>query len=371
VEGLQKACDEGDTDACLSVGVMYDSGRGVVKDQKRAVELACKGGDEKSCGQPRPAIAGISSSAWAKGSDAAAPKPAVAVVRDLTLIPAGKYRMVQAWEMTGKQTKQYGKGAKDEKNALALSNRFSFAVEVKAPTKDIAVAVKRVEVRADPGHEPLAYDSDGPVNKQADVLYRQFHELVGRTARVGAAAFSDGQGFAGLDAAWDKFSKANPELTEVVQMNRGNYGDARLDRMFAQGLAVLYGTQAGRAKGKIRELREGDEFKATSEEPGIAMKPTMVEHACKVLSARPDQVVVRVEWKINGFDPQIRGDSVLMCGGDIHGVATLTFLPQGGLLTRLEETVERTDQSAPGRDPGVIQWTLESSERRVFSLVRE
>ena len=60
-----------------------------------------------------------------------------------------------------------------------------------------------------------------------------------------------------------------------------------------------------------------------------------------------------------------------MCGGDIHGVATLTFLPQGGLLTRLEETVERTDQSAPGRDPGVIQWTLESTERRMFSLVKE
>jgi hypothetical protein len=54
----------------------------------------------------------------------------VAVVRDLALVPPGTYRMVQAWEMTGTQTNQFGNGAKTEKTKLASSNRFSFAVEV-------------------------------------------------------------------------------------------------------------------------------------------------------------------------------------------------------------------------------------------------
>jgi hypothetical protein len=155
-------------------------------------------------------------------------------------------------------------------------------------------------------------------------------------------------------------------------MNRENYGDARLDRMFAQGLDVLFGVYAGRAKGKSRELREGDALLVTLEEAGIFGKPKPVEHKCKVLTATPEEVVLHLEWRIHGFDPQLEnGEIVTMRGGDIRGARRITFLPRGGLVTRLEETIERTDQSVPGPKPGVVQWTREAKERKVFTLVNE
>jgi len=65
-------------------------------------------------------ILAMSFCAWGKGADAPAPKPAVTIVRDLALVPPGRYRMVQAWEMTGTQTNQFGNGAKTEKKVLSL-----------------------------------------------------------------------------------------------------------------------------------------------------------------------------------------------------------------------------------------------------------
>jgi hypothetical protein len=301
----------------------------------------------------------------------AAAKPEIEVVRDLTLLAPGRYWMVQAWEMTGKETNQKSVGAGSKTQALAGSNRFSFAVQVKPESKEIVAVVKRVEVQVDQGGEALVYDSDKPVAQQSPIFERQFHHLTGRTARTAAAAFSDGRGFVGLDAAWDQFGKENPDLFEVAVMNQANYGDARLDRMFTRGLDLLYGADAGRAKGLIRKLREGDEFRAVLEREGIGMQPTVVQHVCKVLSAESDEVVVRVEWKINGSDPKLEAGHVVTHGGDIHGVSMLTFLPRGGLLIRIEETIERTDQRAPGRRPGESQWTMRSTEKRSFSLVKD
>jgi hypothetical protein len=80
---------------------------------------------------------------------------------------------------------------------------------------------------------------------------------------------------------------------------------------------------------------------------------------------------VRVEWKINGFDPQTEGGGLSMRGGDIHGVSQMTFLAESGLLTQLDETVERTDQSAPGPRAGVMQWTRRVTQKVAFSLVKE
>ena len=52
-EILQKACDGGEMDGCISLGVMYDpSGNGVEKDFSKAVELykkACDGGNMHGC----------------------------------------------------------------------------------------------------------------------------------------------------------------------------------------------------------------------------------------------------------------------------------------------------------------------------------
>ena len=117
----------------------------------------------------------------------------------------------------------------------------------------------------------------------------------------------------------------------------------------------------------MRELRAGEEFTVKLEKPGISMKPTAVDHACKVVSAEGGLVVLSVEWKINGFDPKMEAGALVMRGGDIHGVSRMTFLAEGGLLTRLEETVERTDQTAQG----TTQWTRTATERKVFSLVKE
>jgi hypothetical protein len=156
-------------------------------------------------------------------------------------------------------------------------------------------------------------------------------------------------------------------MSRAAAANLQNYGDARFDRMFTQGLDVLFGADAGRAKGKSRELRAGEEFTVTLEKPGIFMKPTSVEHACRVVSTDGVSVVVTVEWKINGFDPETEGGALRMRGADVHGVARMTFLAKGGLLTRLEETVERTDQ----RSDGVVQWTRKVTAKREFSLVKE
>ena len=300
--------------------------------------------------------------AWAKDDAAPPPKPALRVTRDLALLNAGKYRMVQSYDMKGTETEE-GRGTPKQK-AVATSNRLTFAVEIGQTAaaagvpkgKEVSVLVKRVEIRSVDGEKYLAYDSDGPAAKQAEILQQQFHYLVGKRARVGAAAFSEGKGFSGLNAGWDELVKEHPDMGRHAQANRQNYGDARLDRMFLEGLDILYGPTAGRAKGGVRELRAGEEFTAQVEKPGIVMKPTVVDHACQVVSAEFGLVVLSVDWKINGFAPPPEDGTVSIQGGDIHGTSRMTFIAQGGLLTHLEETVERTDQMAPG-PAGAAQWT--------------
>ena len=321
------------------------------------------------------AIVAHAAPAWAEDEAKKGEPAPVEVVRDLTLLPPGRYRMVQTWEQRGEETSER-RGQEPETKAVEASNRFTFAVEV-APSKadraraeEIRVTVKRVEIRTSDVPPPGSYDSAGPPAKQAEILHRQFHGLVGGTSRVGAGAFSDGEGFSGLGAVWDRFAEDHPDLTHMADANRRNYGDPRLDRMFAHGLDVLYGPDAGRAKGRARALRRGEAFTVVAEKPGIGMKPTAVEHACTVTTTGRE-VVVRAEWKINGFDPQTDGGGLVVRGGDIRGVATLTFLARGGLLTRREETVERTDQVAPGPAPGVSQWTRRVTEKSTFSLVKQ
>ncbi len=325
------------------------------------------------------AILAMGAGAFAKDDKPPAQKPAVAVVRDVALLAAAKYRMVQAWESRWTETSEFGPGGvAPETKASSGSNRLTFSVVVGPAAgasdgaKEIAVTVVRVEMKTDEDGKALAYDSKGPVEKQAETLHRQFHYLLGRTARVSAAAFSDGQGFSGLDAAWDQFAQEHPDMGRHAQVNRQNYGDARLDRMFLQGLDVLFGADAGRAKGKTREFRAGEEFAVTLERPGIWMKPTPVENRCKVLSAGPGEVSLNVEWHVNGLKPEVQESGAFnVRGGDVRLVSTMTFLAQGGLLTRLVETVERTDQTAPGPKPGVVQWTRKATDRKEFTLARE
>jgi len=49
---LSRACDQGEADACHSLGLMFDLGRGVAENSSRARELylkACRAGSEKGC----------------------------------------------------------------------------------------------------------------------------------------------------------------------------------------------------------------------------------------------------------------------------------------------------------------------------------
>ncbi len=303
------------------------------------------------------------------------PLQPVRVVRDLTLLSAGRYRMVQSWDLAAKVTEER-KGAGPVESTSTASNRLTFAVTVQAPAasasdKVLTVQVKQLEMSTAEGDKKGSYDSAGPVDKQTEILVRQFQDLLDKTTHVGARAFADGTGFAGLNEVWTKQAEAHPDLARMAHVNLPNYGDARVDRMFLQGLDVLYGPEAGRAKEKVRELRTGEEFKVTLDKPGIFMKPTAVEHACKVVSASAESVVLQVTWKINGFEPEMKDRVLHARGGDIQGEQTLTFRTRGGVLMQMKETVQRTDQSAPGGSSGVTQWTRTATEKKEFSITSE
>jgi hypothetical protein len=317
-------------------------------------------------------LAGLAAATPAKDA------PVVTVVRNLMLLPPGKHRLEQSFEEKSSTTDQFEDG-KSQTSPAEFFHRFTYAVELIGPprsttTKEIVASVERVQVKVRGPGFSHDYDSADPLRTQgrARAYSRQFRYLVGATARVDVAAFADGTGFAGIDATWDRFDRENPQYrAEILKMNRDNYGDARLDRMFTQELDVLFGPNAGRAKGKSRQVRAGEEFKVTLSEAGIRQKPTPVEHACKVLSATPEKVVVQLTWKINGFDPQLAGGKlVMMAGADVRGTRTITFVPRGGLVTRVEETIVRTDQVAPGLDTAV-QSTNELTQHKVFSVVKQ
>ncbi len=51
-ELMQKACDSGYMRACWNLGLLYSNGRGVKRDEKKALSLykmACDGGNKKGC----------------------------------------------------------------------------------------------------------------------------------------------------------------------------------------------------------------------------------------------------------------------------------------------------------------------------------
>jgi TPR repeat protein len=56
----EQACSGGDSTGCTNAGLMYDDGRGVSKDSKRAAVLftkGCDGANARACakvGRPKP-----------------------------------------------------------------------------------------------------------------------------------------------------------------------------------------------------------------------------------------------------------------------------------------------------------------------------
>jgi hypothetical protein len=107
---------------------------------------------------------------------------------------------------------------------------------------------------------------------------RQFAGLVGKSTRAGAAAFSTARA-SGLDAMWEAYGKAHPEMSAPPRRTSRTTATRVSTACSRSASTPLFGPEAGRAKGQVRELHVGEEFTVDAEKPGIAMKPTMVPHA--------------------------------------------------------------------------------------------
>ncbi len=299
------------------------------------------------------------------------PPAGAVVVRDLTLVPPGNYSMTEHWETRGTEIREYADG-RMVKSPVASWSRYTYAVDIGGPGEHadpaISVTVRRIEHG---GPEPT-FDSAMPAQKKEYAFDRMFRAMVGATAHASARTFSDGEGFHGLDGALDSFAKQIPDFDETMtRLNRMTYGDARLDRLFTCGLDLLSGNATSRGKGKLRELRPGDEFRSTIGRIGVDRTLTPVENRCHVLSANDMEVVVRAEWQITGStrEPDTDGKPVTY-RAEVRGTATLTVLTRGGLVIRSDERVERTDESRPGSDPDVVRSTAQATEHTVFSLLK-
>ena len=296
-------------------------------------------------------------------------KPAVRLVRDLTRLPPGNYEMVQTYDLKRSETLERP-GAEPKKTETRTSNTFTFAVVVERASHDAppaaVVTVRRVQIRVE-GKQNHTYDSDGPAQEQSELLRTQFRHLVGRIARVDLAAFGRGKGFAGLDAGWTDYLKEYPDRSRWAEANRKNYGDGRLDRMFVQGLDLLFGPEAGRADNRTLELKRGQIFQVTLEEPGIGFEPTPIVHECRVQSVADGTVAITMAWKENGLRPVVdKNGAPIVRGGDIKCSATLTFRLDAGLLVGLKQEMQRTDQVAHGIPP--VQRTVSRTESKEFTF---
>ena len=294
------------------------------------------------------AVIGLILSATVLGQDSGEkPVPAQRLVRDLSRLAPGKYEVIQSFNNKRITTLERA-GAKTETSESRSWNRFTFdAVVTKKSERagpTLAITVRRVELGIE-GERKLSYDSDGPVEKQSEALRNQFRHMLGRTARVNLAAFGQGRGFTGLDAAWADYLKANPGSEHSAEANRKNYGDGRLDRMFAQGLDFLFGADAGRAAGRTRELKTGEKFTVKLEERGIGFKATPLDHACEVKSIDEGLAALTMSWKENGICMETTEEgAVLARGADVKCNATLVFQLKTGLLVGFSQELHRTDQ---------------------------
>ena len=293
-------------------------------------------------------------------------------MRRLADFPAGKYIMVQAFDEKVRQTLEAPGREKQEKKTRAW-NRFTFdleVVEVKAgetSLKEARVLVRRVQLGLE-GKRNLAYDSAGEPREQPEILRKQFGYMVGGKATVDLAAFDEGTGFKGLSAVWDRFAKENPKSRRMASANRKNYGDTRLDRMFARGLPALFGPDAGRAPGRTRKLTAGETCEMELEILGIGRENAMSTHSVEVVSVKNGYARLVVTWAENGHNPKLDGGAMLMRGGDIKGSRNMRFHLASGMLVVLQETEKRTDQTC-GMD--MVQRTRHAATVSEFSITAE
>ncbi len=305
--------------------------------------------------------------------DESVPVDAAAAVldRDLTAFPCGKYVMVQAYDQRRRDTVEAPSLEEKKEQKSRIWNRFTFDLDVvearngDTVQKEAHVTVRRIQIGIE-GKKDHLFDSDGDSGEQSELLERQFRCFVGGKASVDLASFGKGTGFAGFSEIWDKFAEENPTFSRAAAANRKNYGDTRLDRIFTQGLPILFGSDAGRAHGETRKLTVGESFDVEIEIPAIAFEPELVKHTAKVREVKDGSAVLIVTWALNGFRNKEKDGRMVMCGGDIEGSSEMTIHLASGLLTGLKEQVRQTDQSC-GFD--MVQRTCHLNTTKEFSIL--
>lgn len=313
-------------------------------------------------------FAAVATAAPGGEEEPAAPE-AVTLTRNLAAFPPGSYVMVQAFDEKVRYTLEAPRQEMQEKEKRTKS-RFTFDLQIVASTegettrKEARVVVRRVQMDIE-GEKDYAYDSNGKPEDQSEGLMKQFRYLVGAKATLDLSSFGEGGGFEGLNAVWDLFGKENPTFSKAAASNRRNFGDTRLDRMFARGLPLLFGPDAGRAAGRNRKLKAGETYRVGLEILGIGRETAVSEHSVTVETVEDGHVTLKVSWAENGHNPKTDGGVVLSRGGDIKGDSNLTFHLASGLLVGLRETEKRTDQTC-GMD--MVQRTRYATTVSEFSI---
>ena len=262
--------------------------------------------------------------------------PSVTLTRRLVDFPVGSYVMVQSWDDRVRHVLEMPDEEPKEKKTRQW-NRFTFDLEVVdledadgthgSASKEARVRVRRVQVGIE-GDRDLAYDSGGEPGQQAEPLLRQFRYMVGGQATLDLATFGEGGGFTGLTAVWDRFEKENPTSSGAAAANRKNFGDTRLDRMFARGLPVLFGKDADAPPDTRANSRSGASYEVALGILGIGRESADSKHTVMVESLADGHVKLDVTWAENGHNPKTDGGAIAHAGRRSQG-ASGDDLPHG------------------------------------------
>ncbi|MDQ7779274.1 MAG: hypothetical protein RDV41_06145 [Planctomycetota bacterium] len=298
----------------------------------------------------------------------------VEFVRDLAQFPAGEYELVQTYD---------NENVADSNNEVVqkstMTNSFAYGLNVSLEGEGatrcgrIEATMKRVLVKVVEG-ETFSYDSDGKPEDQFPIFEKQFKYVIGLTSKAEIAVGTGLMPFKGIDAGWEKGAAENSDLKGVLTMNKQNYGDARLDRMFAQGLEYLFGpTDATAAAARrSRTLKVGDMWNVEKKGRGIRGAEVAVAHECKLEAVRDGYATVSVAWKINDMRTEMQDGNMVTCGVDETGRVEYVFHVASGLLTTMKGVIDRGDQAAgPDGSGGIVQNTLRSHEAQSFSICQK
>jgi len=285
--------------------------------------------------------------------------------------PSGDYELARSYE-TQRQTKVDNGGS----TKSGQTANYLFDMKYQAPHNGqvgsgrIEAVLRQLRVTIVTPDGFMSYDSNGKPADQTPILTGQFKHIVGlaSTAEVAVASIRP---FTGLDAGWDRFAQEQRGTpAQVVAMNKRNYGDVMLNRIFAAGAEIIATVPMYNLSGPgapplpdFITMTVGDEWKFTCNRDGIGGKPIDVEHTARVMAIRDGLVTVNVSWKINGMQPQPKADgTMVMSGADVQGGIDYTIHAASGLATDVLTTIKRVDQIALGAGDNIAQQTCTITE---------